>query len=258
MTTTVPGGTRSPRTRRFSSRSTRSVRPPQCAGGALAGPQLRDHESAGRPLGGRDAGVQDPGRRLRAGREQRRRTTSASRPGARSSRRPSPTRRRAPRRASARRARTRANSSRSRSCRPRRASKIALIEIAGNKVGDVCLRVRTEKGALFYAGDFFANIRTLPSSLLFRLVFKLTNSGPGLKVFGVFFKFFVADKGAARDALISELEANPPAILVPAHGDVVVRENLGPDAGRHAARGDLKGRFKPPRRRRAPREFREI
>jgi hypothetical protein len=112
--------------------------------------------------------------------------------------------------------------------RARAGDRIALLEIAGCKIGDVCLRVVTEKGALFYAGDFIANIQSLPSNLIFKLVFKLTDSGPGLKVFGVFFKFFVADKRAARDALIRELEAAPPAILVPAHGDVVAQNDLGP------------------------------
>jgi hypothetical protein len=110
----------------------------------------------------------------------------------------------------------------------RAGDKVSLVQIAGDKIGDVCMRVRTDKGILFYAGDFFANVATLPSNLIFKLVFKLTNSGPGLKVFGVFFKFFVADKRAARDSLIAELEANPPKILVPAHGDVVSRQDLGP------------------------------
>jgi hypothetical protein len=112
--------------------------------------------------------------------------------------------------------------------RARAGDKIALLEIAGCKIGDVCLRVVTEKGALFYASDFIANIQALPSNLIFKLVFKLTDSGPGLKVFGIFFKFFVADKRAARDALIRELEAAPPVILVPAHGEVVSRSDLGP------------------------------
>ena len=47
-------------------------------------------------------------------------------------------------------------------------------------------------------------------------------------MFGLFFKFFVKDPKAARAFLIRELEANPPAILVPAHGDVVERSDIGP------------------------------
>jgi hypothetical protein len=92
----------------------------------------------------------------------------------------------------------------------------------------VIVSVRSEQGTLMYVGDFIANIQTLPRNLLFRLMFKLTDSGPGLKVFNIFFKFFVADKHAARDFLIRELEASPPTIVVPGHGDVVRRAELGP------------------------------
>jgi hypothetical protein len=106
--------------------------------------------------------------------------------------------------------------------------RVSLVSVAGDKVGDVCVRVQTERGTLFYAGDFIANLQALPSNLLFRLFFKLTDSGPGLKVFNAFFKFFVADAGAARASLVNELERHPPAILVPAHGDVVARTDLGP------------------------------
>jgi hypothetical protein len=107
-------------------------------------------------------------------------------------------------------------------------NKVVLIPVDGSKSGDVCVRVQTERGTLFYAGDFIANIQTLPKNLLFKLMFKLTDSAPGLKVFGLFFKLFVSDRKAARDCLIRELEQNPPTILVPAHGDVVARQDLGP------------------------------
>lgn len=106
--------------------------------------------------------------------------------------------------------------------------RIGFVTISGDKIGDVCVRVHTDRGVLFYAGDFIANIHTLPRNPLFKLAFRLTDSAPGLKVFKLFFTFFVADKGAARDALIKELDAHPPAILVPAHGDVVARQDVGP------------------------------
>jgi hypothetical protein len=112
--------------------------------------------------------------------------------------------------------------------KPLLGSKITLIPVDGDKVGDVCVRVQTEKGTLFYSSDLIANINTLPSNLLFKLFFKLTDSGPGLKVFNIFFKFFVANAKAARACLIQEIEQNPPSILVPAHGDVVSKPDLGP------------------------------
>ncbi len=106
--------------------------------------------------------------------------------------------------------------------------RVSVLAVDGDKIGDALVRVQTDKGILLYAGDYIANIAVLPNNFMFKLVFKLTDSGPGLKVFNVFFKFFVKNKAAARDFLIRELEGHPPAILVPAHGDVVERPNLGP------------------------------
>jgi hypothetical protein len=106
--------------------------------------------------------------------------------------------------------------------------KVRVLAIDGCKVGDAIIWVKTEKGVVFYAGDFIANIQKPPSSFLFRLVFRLTDSGPGFKVFKLFFKFFVKDRAAARDHLIRELEANAPTIMVPSHGDVITRSDLAP------------------------------
>jgi hypothetical protein len=105
---------------------------------------------------------------------------------------------------------------------------VSVLAVDGDKVGDVLVRVRTEQGTLLYVSDFIANMQSLPDNFIFRMIFKLTDSGPGLKVFQIFFKFFVADRAAARDFLVKEIEANPPAVLVPAHGDVVVQSNLAP------------------------------
>jgi hypothetical protein len=105
--------------------------------------------------------------------------------------------------------------------------KVSVLAADGCKIGDVIVRVQTERGTLLYVGDFIANIPTLPSNPLFKLVMKLTNSAPGFKVFRIFFMFFASDKGALRDFLIREIEARPPAILVPGHGDVVAKPELG-------------------------------
>jgi hypothetical protein len=106
--------------------------------------------------------------------------------------------------------------------------KVSVLAVDGCKAGDVIVRVKTERGTLLYASDFVANINRLPNSLLFKLVFRLTDSAPGFKVFKLFFRFFVKDRAAARDYLIRELEANTPTTLVPAHGDVITRADLTP------------------------------
>jgi hypothetical protein len=112
--------------------------------------------------------------------------------------------------------------------RPLLGQAVSIVAIEGCKIGDVIVRVATERGTVFYASDFISNITRAPKNPIFRLLFKLTRSGPGLTVFRIFFTFFVADRKAALFGLIRELEAHPPSTLVPAHGDVVQRADLGP------------------------------
>jgi hypothetical protein len=105
---------------------------------------------------------------------------------------------------------------------------IRIVPADGCKIGDVLVRIETDKGGVLYAGDFIANIQRLPRNPIFRLMFKLTDSGPGLKVFHLFFKFFTSSPTQLRDFLIREIGAFPPSILVPGHGDVVAQPELGP------------------------------
>lgn len=105
---------------------------------------------------------------------------------------------------------------------------VSIVPADGCKIGDVIVRVKSEKGVVFYASDFLANINRPPKNPLFRMVFKLTGSGPGLTVFRIFFTFFVKDRKAAIDFLMREIESHPPSIMVPAHGDVVARDDLAP------------------------------
>lgn len=106
--------------------------------------------------------------------------------------------------------------------------RVSVLPVEGDKIGDVLVRVRTERGVLLYVGDLIANFPELPPKWFPRLLFRLTDSAPGLKLFGAYFKFFIADRKRALRTLTAEVEANPPAILVPAHGDVIARENLPP------------------------------
>lgn len=103
---------------------------------------------------------------------------------------------------------------------------VSVVAVPGDKIGDVLVRVRTDKGTVLYLSDLVANITRLPKGWFARLPFRLTNSGPGLQLFGLFFMFFVADRNAAIRCVIQEVESNPPAIVVPAHGDVLARDGV--------------------------------
>lgn len=109
---------------------------------------------------------------------------------------------------------------------PHVAGVLTLIEMAGDKIGDVLVRIGTERGPVLYVSDMVANFQELPPNPLFALLFRMFDAAPGLKVFTPFFTFFVKDKAAAKACLVRELEAHPPTVLVPAHGDVVDRPEL--------------------------------
>lgn len=107
-------------------------------------------------------------------------------------------------------------------------NKVEVIAADGCKVGDVIVRIHSDKGPLLFVGDFFANIPKLPWNPLFRVMFMLTKSAPGFRVFGIFFKFFASDRPALREFLIREIEKHPPALMIPSHGDPVARPDLAP------------------------------
>lgn len=111
--------------------------------------------------------------------------------------------------------------------RPLLGDKVEVLEVPATKIGDVTLRVHTEKGALVYLSDLVANIPVVKGNFFVKAIMRWTDSAPGLKVFRIFFTFFVSDKAAARDYLVRELEAHPPTLFVPAHGDVIERPDIG-------------------------------
>jgi hypothetical protein len=105
--------------------------------------------------------------------------------------------------------------------------KVEVLEVPATKLGDVILRVHTEKGALVYLSDLVANIPVVKGNFVVKAIMRWTDSAPGLKVFRIFFTFFVSDKAATRDYLVRELEAHSPTVFVPAHGDVIERADIG-------------------------------
>lgn len=113
--------------------------------------------------------------------------------------------------------------------KPLLGDQVTVLQVPDGKIGDLMVRVRTDKGVLLYAGDLIANMPSLPPALVPRLLFKLTNSAPGLKLFNFYIKLFIKNRKAALAFLLKEIEANPPTILVPAHGDVLARDDLPSD-----------------------------
>lgn len=103
--------------------------------------------------------------------------------------------------------------------------RIELLEIPGHKLGDVLIRARIDKGMAWWVGDVIGNA-PFPNSLLVKLMMKWTDSGPGFKVNRLFLRFFAEDKVAWKEFYLEQLAAQPLDVLVPAHGDPIVREGL--------------------------------
>ena len=103
--------------------------------------------------------------------------------------------------------------------------KVEVLEVPGNKVGDVIVRAQTDKGMAWWFGDFVGN-GPLSGNWLIQRIFKWTRSGPGFKVNRLFFKVFVADKLKARDWFLGQLKTTPVDLFIPAHGEPIHRAGL--------------------------------
>src|SRR5690606_40211598 len=103
---------------------------------------------------------------------------------------------------------------------------VDLVPLEGDKVGDLLMRIRTDRGVLLFVSDYIANIPQLPKSGVPRALFKLSRSAPGLKIFNLFVWAFVADRKRAKASVIRAIEEQPPSVLVPAHGDVLADPDL--------------------------------
>jgi hypothetical protein len=99
--------------------------------------------------------------------------------------------------------------------------RVALIELPYFRTGEALIKVRAAEGLLWYVTDIVFNLPRLPSHPLFAVLFKLTNSAPGLRVNRIAPLFMVRNRPALWDWLAAEARRDKPRWLVPAHGDAV-------------------------------------
>ena len=87
----------------------------------------------------------------------------------------------------------------------------------GFKTGETILSVDAQQGPVWYTGDLLANIQRTPGPPL-RWLFSLTDSAPGFRLFKLAVWFFVKDRKVLREWMLAQLDKNPPAVVVSAHG----------------------------------------
>jgi hypothetical protein len=98
---------------------------------------------------------------------------------------------------------------------------LALIDMPHYKTGEALVLIRTGRGLAWYVTDIIMNLPVLPSNPVFKLMFRLSGSGPGLRLNNIAPLFMVRDKAKLRTWLAAEFAKAPPAWLIATHGDIV-------------------------------------
>ena len=110
-------------------------------------------------------------------------------------------------------------------------SGLELVDMPHYKTGEALVRIDTGRGLVWYVTDVIMNLPVLPKQPIFKLMFRLSRSGPGLRFNHIAPLFMVRDKAALHRWLADEFRKAPPRWLIATHGDVVDFE-ADPEAGR--------------------------
>lgn len=98
---------------------------------------------------------------------------------------------------------------------------LELIDMPHYRTGEVLVRIRTERGVVWYVTDVIMNLPALPPNRLVRTMFRLSGSAPGLRFNNIAPLFMVRDRAALRTWLAQEFAKDRPAWLIAAHGNIV-------------------------------------
>jgi hypothetical protein len=103
-------------------------------------------------------------------------------------------------------------------------------EVADTKIGESWFWVKVDTGYVWYVSDVLINLPALPSALVPHMLFKVTQSAPGFRVFNLMLKMSVRSKAATLRQLLEDMTSYPPTVIVPAHGAVLSHETVASDA----------------------------
>ena len=93
-------------------------------------------------------------------------------------------------------------------------------EVPNTKLGESWFAAKSGSGFIWFASDMLMNRPDLPK-FPFSLLFSLTKSAPGYRVFNLSLKFVVKDRAEALNLLRADVESHTPIVVVPGHGDIV-------------------------------------
>lgn len=99
--------------------------------------------------------------------------------------------------------------------------KVQLLVPPDMKTPDVLARVQTAEGNVWFSGDLISNTTSADLALPVRIILGLIGAGPGLRFNKMPAMIYLKDKAAWRAWVRAQLLAAPPAVVVPAHGELV-------------------------------------
>ncbi len=109
---------------------------------------------------------------------------------------------------------------------------VGVHEVEKTRAGESWCWAKVNGGYAYYTSDVLANMPELPRFLPIKFLFWATNSGPGYSVFHLALSLIVKDKKGALRALLSDLEARPVRIMVPAHGGILANDDVASETRR--------------------------
>lgn len=109
---------------------------------------------------------------------------------------------------------------------------VTFVEAPAARHGESWAHVRLEDGYAWYASDLLANLEQLPPSFVVSRLFKWTKSAPGYRPFNLAHKLMLKDRKVALKAMLDDVRAHPPRVMVPGHGAVLASDSLAADTER--------------------------
>lgn len=109
---------------------------------------------------------------------------------------------------------------------PHLPSHMTLLEPAGTRMGETWVRIDHGGKNIWIVCDAFFNMPRLSSRLITRLIQKLLSAAPGLKISALVKYGLVKDRGTYKSWVMEQIEKDRPALLVPAHGDILSADDL--------------------------------
>lgn len=103
---------------------------------------------------------------------------------------------------------------------------IHMSECPAKRHGDLVLFVCRKDEVAMFTNEVLGNQPELPKSFVVRTLFKLTKSGPGLRMNGLAMKLIGAKKRSVASYLLETIDAHGVSAFVPCHGDVLVGDNV--------------------------------